>query len=1055
MESVMKSKLFVCKFFFSCLVLFAFTCQLCGTEYFVSPSGKDSFPGSREKPFATFKKGLSVLKPGDILTLTPGDYAGAGDLNLAGTKGKPILIRAAIPGTAVIRGDREVKGFKLCAGERFIYELPWDEQTGGVKERDTLSWYDPVKTFELLRYNRAVWFHDVKKKKLYVVTSDGKAPDTHVMTVCTGDPREGHGLQLLGKSSYLHFDGLTFTGFDSYVIKWENRYYSVKSLYFRKSSNMKVTNCRFFLNGCGLTGNTVKNILVENCVSYANYSLADGSAANIYFVSGTNENCIVRNCTTFKSRLSGIRFYAATTPGCVIEKCVSWGHGVSDLQVKPPDKRAVIRECVALKDATTHTVRNNIIAGNVFRPKPQDDPTSLYWTQKGIREKMQYNLADWENFDGRPMSDSTFKGGLPYDKTVYFLAPDGKDTNSGTTIRAPRKSLKNIPDGSTVYLMPGKYGKLLISQKNLTLAGRGRYTQALVAGGDITTSNVTVRKVNFSAPVAVKGNNVTFENCSFAENLNFRESKDFRVIHCAFVKGTVEAVQSSGAVFSNILAKAVKKSASIYSDNNAYPDRVPAGEKRSFVCKALFNAPEKGNFTLKNAQSFAGRALDAFPVGPWNRVPGLPDGKILYPVVYRTTPDSAEIQWHLPAGKEECHISWKEKKGGRWMKKIIRGEGFRNVTLTDLKPGTGYICRISGSHSNQERFLNIEPTQAGEVAAELAFTTPVKAQAPREYFVAVNGSDRNPGTLEKPFRTITHALDHICPGDTVTVRGGRYFEKLMFKVSDMTLRGMPGEKVLLDGERKLMNLISFYHKRNITIDNFRMRGVITTNDSYIHCISSSDIKLKRLFIDGRWADGYSPTALFAVFCNNILFENSVSMNAFRGFHLIACDGIRVRNCVLALNSLNQIHFSSFSEKAKAVIENNIVCDTIAGKPHNSIFFAEPVHPGLKIENNCFYIRTDAEKRNFVGTWYGKWSGIHPIAHYRKTHPVAKETNIFKDPVMAGLKLHKAPFPKNVTQIEYRATADGKSWQELDFKDFFPADAEVRKRNMGLREKEIR
>ena len=73
MESVMKSKIFVCKLFFSCLVLFAFTCQLCGTEYFVSPSGKDSFPGSWEKPFATFKKGLSVLKPGDILTLTPGD----------------------------------------------------------------------------------------------------------------------------------------------------------------------------------------------------------------------------------------------------------------------------------------------------------------------------------------------------------------------------------------------------------------------------------------------------------------------------------------------------------------------------------------------------------------------------------------------------------------------------------------------------------------------------------------------------------------------------------------------------------------------------------------------------------------------------------------------------------------------------------------------------------------------------------------------------------------------------------------------------------------------
>lgn len=1051
----MKNKRPAAKVFLSCLLLFVFSGLLCGTEYFVSPDGKDTFPGSKAQPFATFKKGLSVLKPGDILTLCPGDYAGAGDLILAGTKEKPILIRAAIPGTAVIRGDREVKGFKLCAGERFIYELPWEEQTGGVKERDTLSWYDPVKAFELLRYNRAAWFHDTQKKKLYVVTSDGKAPDTHVMTVCTGDPREDHGLQLLGKSAFLHFDGLTFTGFDSYVTKWENRYYSVKSLYFRKSSDMKVTNCRFFLNGCGLTGNSVKNILVENCVSYANHSLADDSAANIYFVSGKNENCIVRNCTTFKSKLSGIRFYAAAAPGCVIEKCVSWGHGVSDLQVKPPDKRAVIRECVALKDATTHTVRNNIIAGNVFRPTPQSDPTSLYWTQKGIREKMQENLADWENFDGRPMSDSPFKGGLPYDKTVYFLSPDGNDSHSGTTIRAPRKSLKNIPDNSTVYLMPGKYGKLVITQKNLTFAGRGRYTKALVAGLEIRGSHVSVRKVNFSAPVAVKGDAVKFENCSFAENLHFKESGNFRVTHCAFVKGTVEAEQSSGAVFSNILTRPVKRSASIYSDNNAYPDSVPPGEKRSFVCKALFNAPEKGDFTLKNAEAFAGRALDAFPAGPWNRVSAVADGKILYPVVHRTTPDSAELHWFLPSGKEECYVTWKEKNGSRRMRKLVRGEVFRTITLTGLQPGKEYICRVTASHSNRELFLNAEPEPVQEAAAEFSFTTPAKAQTPREYFVAVNGSDKNPGTMDKPFRTISHALDHIAPGDTVTVRGGRYFEKLFFKVSDMTLRGMPGEKVFLDGERKLLNVISFYHKRNITVDNFRMRGVTTANESYIRCISSSGIRLKRLFIDGRWANDYSPTALFAVFCNNILFENCVSMNAFRGLHLIACDGIVVKNCVLALNSLNQIHFSSFSPKATAVIENNIVCDTIAGKPDNSLFFAEPVHPGLKIENNCFYIRTTPEKRNFVGTWYGKWAGIHPIARYRQTHPAAKETNIFKDPLMAGLKLHKAPFPQNVTRIEYRATADGKSWQELDFKDFFPADAEVRQRKMGLREKEIR
>ena len=154
-----------------------------------------------------------------------------------------------------------------------------------------------------------------------------------------------------------------------------------------------------------------------------------------------------------------------------------------------------------------------------------------------------------------------------------------------------------------------------------------------------------------------------------------------------------------------------------------------------------------------------------------------------------------------------------------------------------------------------------------------------------------------------------------------------------------------------------------------------------------------------------------------------------------------------------MNSLNQIHFSSFPENYSAVIENNIICDMIPMKLNNALIHGEHTHPGLKIENNCFYTRTGVHSRNFVGTWYGKGSGLHPLAHYRQAHP-GKETNIFKDPGMAGLKLHKPPLAAKIEIKEYRAAADGKSWEVLEFKDFFPADKEVRSCGMGLREKEI-
>lgn len=43
-----------------------------------------------------------------------------------------------------------------------------------------------------------------------------------------------------------------------------------------------------------------------------------------------------------------------------------------------------------------------------------------------------------------------------------------------------------------------------------------------------------------------------------------------------------------------------------------------------------------------------------------------------------------------------------------------------------------------------------------------------------DYYVAVDGSDSNPGTIDQPFATLQQAIDLAEPGELVYVRGGIY-----------------------------------------------------------------------------------------------------------------------------------------------------------------------------------------------------------------------------------------------------------------------------------------
>jgi hypothetical protein len=112
------------------------------------------------------------------------------------------------------------------------------------------------------------------------------------------------------------------------------------------------------------------------------------------------------------------------------------------------------------------------------------------------------------------------------------------------------------------------------------------------------------------------------------------------------------------------------------------------------------------------------------------------------------------------------------------------------------------------------------------------------------HFVAVNGSDNSPGTFDRPWATINHAVELAGPGDTVVVRGGHYLLHAQVRVRNsgrsnawITLMGYPGEDPILDAQ-----LIPRSALVNDGLDNgaFQIEGVSHIRVASLTVINSHD-----------------------------------------------------------------------------------------------------------------------------------------------------------------------------------------------------------------------
>ncbi|NQU86964.1 MAG: right-handed parallel beta-helix repeat-containing protein [Mariniphaga sp.] len=120
-----------------------------------------------------------------------------------------------------------------------------------------------------------------------------------------------------------------------------------------------------------------------------------------------------------------------------------------------------------------------------------------------------------------------------------------------------------------------------------------------------------------------------------------------------------------------------------------------------------------------------------------------------------------------------------------------------------------------------------------------------------DYFVSPNGNDENPGTKEKPFRSIDLALSKLSPGKTLTFLEGTYnlTKSVVLNMKGnkegwITLRGEPGVSVILDGLKFNISPGNGYPNNNglIQIEDAAYIRVqnITVRNSHRSCINIQD-----------------------------------------------------------------------------------------------------------------------------------------------------------------------------------------------------------------------
>jgi hypothetical protein len=1098
------------KYAFVLIINFALLGGVIASEYFVGKQGNDGNDGqSREKAFLSVQKGVNALQPGDILTILPGEYLESVRRDKLGSADKDTIIRAEIPGTAVLRGDVPVKGFKKVEGARFIYaaDIAVTGEVAVVNELDTLKIFERMPNAAELKFMPGVFCQDQAAGKIYISTSDMLPADTHRYTATV---IATHGIYLSNAQRVI-IEGLAVTGFNA-IKEVSNQDLSLSSVWgiiVVNGKNCVIRDCRVWLNGQGVAFNstavTSGDNVIDKCAAWANATqFGVGDRGGITMIDPRHD--IVRDSSSFLNGEYGINIRGGGASGqeeknkSVMANNFAWGN-MCDYKIKTGFSYVHYADrCVGLGQWSLNGGGRSDYC-LIGRWKIDRTPDNIKLDdEKGL--DLLSEFADPDNYDFRLQENSRFrkaapggkdKGPFQYEKNIFYVKTDGDDKADGLSASNSWKSIaravKDLKPGDTLYIHPGVYeGDIEISLKGsegkpICIRGRGLEPVIIRGGVSVKDGNkLEMQRLYFSGEVKVlDGKEITFDNCQFTgagSGLAAENVTGLKLTHCVFTgfKDSGVALKEcagvflAGNLFDNSGCPAVTvsgKDGVVYSDYNSYREIANIRESHSGQLVPEF-ADENGVKVLKNKQIFAA-------MGPLGKSIGLyRDEKrsgalelVEKPKVHSLGATTANIEWmtSLPAS---CELAWGDTPECT-SRKNYDVNRFGTYSLTGLKPGQTYYFRIKSLRTPKvlewlelatDEEIDASPVELKGEA--LSFTTPKENQAAVTYYVAPDGKDASSGLDRKSvWKTIQHAADKVNAGDTVLISGGTYCERVMIRATGetnapITFKCLPGEKVVMDGNGKALNAAFIaIGKNNLRFDGFylvgsnreRLQGWFLTECGEFKLYNCKNIEISRCFSDGR--GGYTARTLTALYVENLLVKNCVTMNKMSGaMSITRCPNMRLENNVFARPMISSFTLNNTADQ-KLILENNIFTDMLEKKAKFNIDFAALEDANsVQLRNNCFLVRCFPPEQRIVFT-----DVDHAIRKVTKSFTIGDfdrefgdTRTLFADPLFAGDPGVKGN-PADKTGFAPDRIMD--PGLKLDFNSFFATDPEVVKRGIGL------